>query len=498
MSLGAFPAEVVLRIASFAGQSDLNSLSRACRGFDILLRPQLYSNDRKGAKKALLWGVDMGVVGTVVKARQAGYDLNESWVREPESGYASAMPKELIFAANGEGNWCYRTALVRAIRNGHHAVARYMLDERVPLDRRTIDKTNYCNVYLRPIHHIILAAAEQAHPLDTAAKRAPWQNLLLSVLQKGVDANSLGILNEDPGREITPLGLSMRPECPWEITQVLLQNGANPTKPTGFWIWPDTVSSQPFQLVWQQLLNAEERLWDCPVHCFMKICLLLEYIPDLASLHVKNEPLLPLICSRVSSQRREFLSIVKSRAQGLDPNARNPLSRLFTDMFDTNMGQKIRDSEIRLEYARSAKDMLQTLLSFGANPDSHRDWPPLHNLCPPLHNICISGYDAPQWDGIVETLVDYGARLVPDTPHSRFMTPLHCVCLARGHLHLKRLEQLVQLGSSVNAVGLTGNTPLSILRRRNQAEPSSSLQAGMKILRRYGAVFTEDLSQIGR
>ncbi|KAK8075223.1 hypothetical protein PG997_009886 [Apiospora hydei] len=476
MSLGSLPAELVLRIASFLGQSGLNSLSRACNDFDIILRPQLYSNDRNGAQKALLWGVDVGVVGTVMKARQAGYDLNQGWLREPDS---------------------HHVTLVRAIRNGHHAVARYMIDERVPLDGRTIDKTNYCNAYLQPIHHIILAAAEQAHALDTDAERAPWQDLLLHVLQKGASPDSPGILNEDASRIITPLGLSMRPGCPWEITQILLKNGADSTKPTGFWVWPETVSCQPFQLAWQQLLAAEEWQWECPVDCFEKICLLLRCMPNLAYVRVKNEPLLPLLCSRVSPQRLKFLSIVKSRGQGLDPNnAHDPLFRLFSNMFSTDMGRTIRNPGQRAQFVRSAKDMLEILLRLGANPDVNRVWSPLPNICPPLHNICISGYNAPQWDGIVETLVGSGARLGPDVRGSRPMTPLHCVCLARGPINLKRLERLLQLGSPVNAVSPGGGTALSILRRRNRAKPNPSLPAGMKILRRYGAVLTENLPQL--
>lgn len=483
MSLESLPTEVLLHITSFVGQSGLNSLSQTWKSFTTRsLEQQLYYNDRKGARKALIWGINRGIVGTVIKAQQAGQDLDSSWLRRPFSSAPSAYslhlssvarPRCLIIKGNRTKKWLVSTALVHAIRNGHHAVVRYLIDQGVTLRGLTIYKTNYGNAWLDPIHHIILAAGE-----------AKMQDLLLHILQQGVSSNSLGLLDENPCRLITSLGLSLQPKCPAEITEILLDHGADPAEPTGFWIWPDTVSCKPFEQVWQQLLVAEGWAWMAEVECAKKVCLLLKYVPNLNSVSVKDEPLLPLVCSHITPQRRELLSIIQSRRHGLDPNVRRPLNLLMSNMLQTDMGNKIPDPEKRMRYITSAEGMLQTLLSMGADPNA----PP---ELPPLHKLCFSNDDGPHWDRVFETLVSYGARLGDtDKPGSWSRTPLHCVCLTSTPINLQRLKSLLELGSPVNALSSGGETTLSLLHRRNAIEPHPSLEVGLLILKRHGAVCT--------
>ncbi|KAK7985401.1 hypothetical protein PG996_005359 [Apiospora saccharicola] len=485
MSLGSLPPELVLHIVSFLEESDRNSLLQSCKDLTRLLEQQLYSDDRNGARKALKWGLDKGFVGTVIKAQQVGYDIHQTWYRVPEpsasndaslQNWLTTRPRYLVFMGDHKKDWLLRTALVRAIRNGHQAVARYMLDEGVKLRGLTIYKTNYGNAYLQPIHHIILAAAE-----------AKMQDLLLHVLQQGVRSNTPGMLDGRLCRVLTPLGLSLQSECPAEITEILLNYGADPTAPTGFWIWPEIPLCQPFQQVWQQLLLAEGSDWMAGVECAKKVCLLLNRVPNLNSVSFKKEPLLPLLCSHITPQRLEFLTIIVSRGHGLDPNFRSPLSRLLSNMLETDMGYTLQDSTKRAVYVLAAEGMLQTLLRMGANPNLPPD-------LPPLHQICFSRDDGPHWDRIFETLVGYGAWLGDaSTPGRWARTPLHCVCLKSGPINLKRLVRLLELGSPVNALNNVGDTALSMLHRRHAAEPLPSMEAGMEILIKHGAVCTRDL-----
>ncbi|KAK8121943.1 hypothetical protein PG984_010613 [Apiospora sp. TS-2023a] len=490
MSLGSLPPELILHIVSFLKESDRNSLIQSCKDLTRLLEQQLYSDDRNGARKALKWGLDKGFVGTVMKAQQAGEDIHQTWYRGPELSASSdaseenwlpLRPRYLMLMGDRKKDWLLRTALVRAIRNGHQAVARYMLDEGVKLRGLTIYKTNYGNAYLQPIHHVILAAAE-----------AKMQDLLLHVLQQGVRPDTPGMLDMLDGRlcrVLTPLGLSLQSECPAEITEILLNYGADPTAPTGFWIWPETPLCQPFQQVWQQLLLAEASEWMAGGECAKKVCLLLNRVPNLNSVSFKKEPLLPLLCSHITPQRLGFLSIIVSRGHGLDPNFRSPLPRLLSNMLETAMGYTLQGSVSgkRAVYALSAEGMLQTLLRMGANPNLPPD-------LPPLHKICFSRDDGPHWDRVVETLVGYGAWLGDaSTPGRWARTPLHCVCLRSGPINLKRLVRLLELGSPVNALSNGGETALSLLHRRNASEPHPSLKAGLEILIKHGAVCNRDL-----
>lgn len=489
MSLDSLPPELMLHIASFVGESGLNSLSQLRKNFTSKsLEQQLYYEDKKGAGKALKWGLDRGLVGTVMKAQQAGEDLDQTWLRGPDpaaartpSPQASSItrPRYLTFVADRKKDWLLCTPLVRAISNGHQAVARYLLDEGVKSRGLTIYKTNYRNAYLQPIHHIILAAAE-----------AKMQDLLLHVLQLGVGPNTPGMLDDDPCRLVTPLGLSLQPECPAEITEILLHYGANPTAPTGFWIWPDTVACQPFEQVWHQLLLEEGGAWMAGSDCAKKVCLLLNRIPNLNSVCVKDEPLLSLLCSHITPQRRELLSLVASRGHGLDPNVRSPLFRLMSNMLETDMGKSIRDLEKRIRYVSSAESMLQTLLRMGAEPNTPTE------KQPPLDQLWFSKNDGPHWDRVFEMLVSYGAWLGDRMTGSQSRTPLHCVCIAEGPVNLNRLKRLLELGSPVNALDTGGDTALSLMQHRDEVEPHPSLKAGMEMLENHGAVRTKELSKV--
>ncbi|KAK8009042.1 hypothetical protein PG991_011593 [Apiospora marii] len=417
-----------------------------------------------------------------MKAQQAGEDLDQTWIRGPDPSAArtaSPRPGHLTFVADRKKDWLIRTALVRAIRNGHQAVARYMLDQGVKLRGLTVYKTNYGNAYLQPIHHIILAAAE-----------AKMQDLLLHVLQQGVGSGTPGMLDGDsPCRLVTPLGLSLQRECPAEITEILLHYMADPTAPTGFWIWPDTVSCQPFQQVWHQLLLEEGWAWMAGVNCARKVCLLLHCIPNLNRVSVKDDPLLPLLCSHITPQRREFLSIAESRGHGLDPNLHCPLSRLMSNILETDMGNTIRDLGRRRHYVSSAEGMLHTLLRMGADPNTTAE-------LPPLQQICFFKNDGPHWDRVFEMLVSYGAWLGDRMPGRQSRTPLHCVCVASGPINLNRLKRLLELGSPVNALSTGGDTALSLMQRRNEVEPHPSLKVGMEMLENHGAVRTRDLPRV--
>ncbi|KAK8851921.1 Ankyrin repeat-containing domain protein [Apiospora arundinis] len=409
MSLGSLPEELVLNIASFLRRGDFNILSRACRDFERILSHELYLNDRKGARKALRWGAENGFVGTIMKARQAGCNLNESsWqdfvIYSLENMIVrlqmSSVPRReaLRFNENREGLWLRRTPLVHAIRNGHHDVARYLIDEGAELDGYTIGGTTRGRAWLQPIHHVILAAAE-ARVLDIETEAAPWQDLLLYILEKGVDPNTPGLVFEPgvldeadaPSRAVTPLGMSLQAGCPWEITKTLLSHGADPTMRTGFSLWPETPYFQPFEQVWLQLVRSEEvELWKstdgwskkAAEDRIEKLCLLLGIIPNLNEVYVKEEPLLLLLASHVSSARAKLLEAVKSRDyQVKEGTAEPPIVRLISAMkADAKLGHLTRDQATEMQYAASAVEMLDTLRSLGADPNAATELPPLQQV----------------------------------------------------------------------------------------------------------------------
>ncbi|KAK6820980.1 hypothetical protein PG987_015380 [Apiospora arundinis] len=380
----------------------------------------------------------------------------------------------LRFNENREGLWLSRTPLVHAIRNGHHDVSRYLIDEGAELDGYTIGGTTRGRAWLQPIHHVILAAAE-ARVLDIETEAAPWQDLLLYILEKGVDPNTPGLVFEPgvldeadaPSRAVTPLGMSLQAGCPWEITKTLLSHGADPTMRTGFSLWPETPYFQPFEQVWLQLVRSEEvELWKstdgwskkAAEDRIEKLCLLLGIIPNLNEVYVKEEPLLLLLASHVSSARAKLLEAVKSRDyQVKEGTAEPPIVRLISAMkADAKLGHLTRDQATEMQYAASAVEMLDTLRSLGADPNAATE-------LPPLQQVCCYGGAGPQWDAVFEALIGHGARLDADTTGHKRWTPLHCICLVKGPINFRRLTKLLELGSPVNALSPGGNTALDLL-----------------------------------
>lgn len=147
ISLLHLPAELLLLVANFLDEGDMNALAQANRRLYSLLNPYLYRrNSLKSQSSALLWAAQRGMETTARKCLSEGANIGvmDSLGRTPLFRAASKGHQgviELLLETGidvDSGGSCGCTPLSTAASNGREAVVKLLLAKRADVNSKNI------------------------------------------------------------------------------------------------------------------------------------------------------------------------------------------------------------------------------------------------------------------------------------------------------------------------------------------------------------------------
>ncbi|GAQ12244.1 hypothetical protein ALT_9565 [Aspergillus lentulus] len=242
MNLLDLPTEVLVIIAeTLQNAHDINTLARTNRALYSCINYVLYKSDvQNGNGRALIWAAERNRPATAKKSLQAGVKKTKQWHRKPlvaalKRGHQAVMrllldegvdPDEILF----EGSRMETTALYMAAANGYDAIVKLL-----------IEKGASVNLKKAPGHPLVIAASNNRKTVvrlllekgaDPNAVRGYKETALhIAVMRGNSDIVSM-LLNKGAHTELgddcrnTPLHTAIMKKH-WKITQLLLEGGAD-------------------------------------------------------------------------------------------------------------------------------------------------------------------------------------------------------------------------------------------------------------------------------
>ncbi|KAG2003902.1 hypothetical protein GB937_009265 [Aspergillus fischeri] len=243
MYLLDLPTEVLVMIAeALQTAHDINTLARTSRSLYSCINYVLYKSDvQNGNGQALIWAARRNKPATAKKSLQAGVKILKKWHRQPlifalKRGHEAIMrllldegvdPDEILF----EGSRMETTALYMAAGNGYDAIVKLLIERGASV-----------NLKKAPGHPLVIAASNNRKTVvrlllekgadPNATRRYDKTTALNIAVMRGNSGIASMLLNKGAHTELgdntrtTPLHTAiMKNHC--KIIQLLLQGGAD-------------------------------------------------------------------------------------------------------------------------------------------------------------------------------------------------------------------------------------------------------------------------------